>query len=377
MVWPAAFPTPGMTSSDKSGIAETRHLIDKLVAIGSVELACLTDEEMASINADENTPFRPAQPPGRLNSLSAEARIAVLRTALRSLVARGLIQAPDDEATGYAATGRSLPLRPLGELENILAVRRAPSAVVFVGQTSYLAALHGFKEERVSGFLEERIDDRGLHYFTLRTVEQAIEAVARLADPSGQVPATGPVPSETGSEPPDDVTEALRELGPGVTRIDAYHSRPAGTRRIQVSILVRPGAAHVVSSAFGVAPDRPKYAAVNDEGLRRALQDALCDPGADVSVEQPWSDVTTQDGPPYRCPVCGYVGLEEPPRTEESGPSYEICPSCGFEFGVTDDDRGISYEHRRAEWVAGGMRWWSRRPIPAGWDPRAQLRELM
>ena len=56
---------------------------------------------------------------------------------------------------------------------------------------------------------------------------------------------------------PGEVTEALREFGPGVTRLDAYHSRPAGTRRIQVSVLVRPGTVSVVRSAFGVAPGRP------------------------------------------------------------------------------------------------------------------------
>lgn len=81
-------------------------------------------------------------------------------------------------------------------------------------------------------------------------------------------------------------------------------------------------------------------------------------------------------GPPYQCLVCGYLGLDEPPRTAESGASYEICPSCGCQYGVTDDDRGISYEHWRREWIAAGMRWWSRRPRPAGWDPSAQLREL-
>jgi hypothetical protein len=25
------------------------------------------------------------------------------------------------------------------------------------------------------------------------------------------------------------------------------------------------------------------------------------------------------------------------------GGSYEICPSCGFRFGATDNDEGISY----------------------------------
>ena len=83
-------------------------------------------------------------------------------------------------------------LRPFGELESILAVRRAPTAVVFVGQASYLAALHGFREERVRGFLEERIDRRGLHYFTLRGAAQAVEAVAGWPIPAARPAA--PVP---------------------------------------------------------------------------------------------------------------------------------------------------------------------------------------
>ena len=71
-------------------------------------------------------------------------------------------------------------------------------------------------------------------------------------------------------------------------------------------------------------------------------------------------------GPHYRCPVCGYPGLDEPPRTEESGASYEICPSCGFEFGVTDEDRGISYQQLPRERDRGG-----RGGGAAGGRPRA------
>ena len=170
-------------------------MLGRRIADGSVELACLTDEEMASINnADEDTPFRPAEPPERLRSLSEDARTAVLTTALRSLVARGLIEDPGDEKLERAAAeGAMVSLRPFGELESILAVRRAPAAVVFVGQASYLAALHGFREEPVRGFLEERIDRRGLHYFTLRGAAQAVEAVAALADPGGQA-GLAPVP---------------------------------------------------------------------------------------------------------------------------------------------------------------------------------------
>jgi hypothetical protein len=343
---------------------DNKHMIDQLVTDGSVPLVTLTDEEMASINADENTPFRPAEPAERLRDLSPETRTAVLSTALRSLIARGLIDVTD---SGRADADGMITARPVGELETILAVRRAPAAVVFIGQAPYLATLHGFRDERASGFLEEHISAHGVHQFTLRTTDNAVAAVAALADPGGQAAATGPAIGERTSQIPAQVTDALRELGAGVTRIDAYHSRPAGTRRIQASVLARPGAVHVVYSAFGVAPERPWLAVVNRDGLRQVLRDALCDPVADPG------NVT---GAPYRCPVCGYPRLEDPPRTAEGYPSYEICSSCGFEFGVADDDRGFSYEQWRAEWIAGGMRWWSRLPQPAGWDPRRQLGEL-
>ena len=344
-------------------------MIDQFVTDGSVPLASLTDEEMASINADENTPFRVAGPAEQLRELSPEARTATLSSAVRSLIARGLIAAPDGE---QADAGGKVTVRAVGELETILAVRRAPAAVVFVGQASYLAALHGFHDERASGFLEERIDKPGgLRHFTLRTTGNAVATVAALADPGGQAPAAGPAIGEPSDEISAGFTDALRELGPGVTRIDAYHSRPAGTRRIQASILVRPGSVHVVCSAFGVAPEHPRLAAVNRDGLRQLVRDVLCDPAAD-----PRSDMDAQAGPPYRCPVCGYLGLVDPPRSKEGYASYEICPSCGFEFGVTDDDLHVSYEQWRTEWIANGMAWWSRAPQPATWDPRRQLREL-
>ena len=77
------------------------------------------------------------------------------------------------------------------------------------------------------------------------------------------------------------------------------------------------------------------------------------------------------------CPVCGFDGLDEPPTTPECGDSYEICSCCGFQFGVSDGDRGFTYEGWRQAWISGGMRWWSTsRPAPPGWDPDAQLRRV-
>lgn len=77
------------------------------------------------------------------------------------------------------------------------------------------------------------------------------------------------------------------------------------------------------------------------------------------------------------CPVCGYPGLFEPARASDGGGSYEYCSSCGFQFGVTDDDRGFSDAVWRSLWIADGMKWWDLdEPAPPGWNPRAQLRNI-
>jgi hypothetical protein len=347
------------------GPVNKKEALDRLISTGRAELVALTDEEMASVGADADTPFRPPELPERLRVLSDEARTAVLSTALRSLIARGLIQPPSQETAPAAESGGRV------DLHTILAVRRAPTAVVFVGQASYLAALHGFREGDRDGFLEERIDDRGIHHFTLRTTDDTVEGVVALADPEGLTPADVP-DGEEAVDIPDDVTDAMRTMGPGMTRLEAYHSRPTGVRRAQLSVLVRSQGTSVVRSVFGVDPSPPRLVPVSAKGLREVIRDTLTDPAGAAS-----KNGARADPHGYRCPVCGYPDLAEPPRTEEGGGSFEICPSCGYQFGVTDDDRDISYEEWRGEWVAGGMKWWSRgRRQPPEWDPQAQLRAV-
>lgn len=82
--------------------------------------------------------------------------------------------------------------------------------------------------------------------------------------------------------------------------------------------------------------------------------------------------------PKYPCPVCGYPGLDEPPE-RDSIASHEICPSCGFEFGVTDGVLGKTYAAWREQWVQVGMPWWANQAgqdPPRGWDPASQLKSV-
>ena len=79
----------------------------------------------------------------------------------------------------------------------------------------------------------------------------------------------------------------------------------------------------------------------------------------------------------HTCPCCGFPALKEPPRSTSGGGSYEICPSCGFQFGVSDDDAGFTYAGWRARWKTRGLRWSSKGIAPPrGWDAKSQLASL-
>jgi hypothetical protein len=79
----------------------------------------------------------------------------------------------------------------------------------------------------------------------------------------------------------------------------------------------------------------------------------------------------------FTCPVCGYDRLGEAPRSTVGGGSFEICPACSFQFGVSDDDRGFTHEAWRQRWIDEGMTWdKGRSRPPAGWDPARLLATL-
>jgi hypothetical protein len=82
----------------------------------------------------------------------------------------------------------------------------------------------------------------------------------------------------------------------------------------------------------------------------------------------------------FACPVCEYEGLEvkpyqvwpppddvvlRPPYEDQLGaPSYEVCSSCGYEFGF-DDNPGTcaptSFDEYRTESEAAGKPWFDKK----------------
>ncbi len=78
----------------------------------------------------------------------------------------------------------------------------------------------------------------------------------------------------------------------------------------------------------------------------------------------------------YICPVCGFDSLFKPAYHQSGSPSFEICSSCGYQYGHSDDDRGITFEQWRRNWIEKGMPWSSVNPKPENWDPLKQLQNL-
>jgi hypothetical protein len=69
------------------------------------------------------------------------------------------------------------------------------------------------------------------------------------------------------------------------------------------------------------------------------------------------------------CTVCGYAMDDQPE-------DYNICPSCGTEFGVNDVNSTV--EDLRELWLESGPAWWSPTdPVPPGWNPVEQLQRLL
>ena len=69
--------------------------------------------------------------------------------------------------------------------------------------------------------------------------------------------------------------------------------------------------------------------------------------------------------PKYPCPVCGY-------QMDHPATDFNICPSCGVEFGYSD--AGRSYDDLRGIWIHTGLQWSSRVVRkPKDWSPYRQM----
>lgn len=77
------------------------------------------------------------------------------------------------------------------------------------------------------------------------------------------------------------------------------------------------------------------------------------------------------------CPVCGYGGLREPAYDKYGYGSFEICSCCGFEYGVTDDDKGFTFESYRQKWIDEGFPFRWEDDKPKDWSTEKAKEQLL
>jgi hypothetical protein len=73
------------------------------------------------------------------------------------------------------------------------------------------------------------------------------------------------------------------------------------------------------------------------------------------------------------CPVCLFPSLDEPSHDSDGFGSFEICKSCGTQFGY--DDANTSWLELRKRWIDAGLKWWCEaagNPRPANWNPEKE-----
>src|SRR5262245_14594405 len=248
-------------------------ILERLAEMGELSLLRLTEEELASIDADAASALQTEAPPEWMQTLTDEARTLVLRTALRSLMARDLVRPPTEDELERSGQAQRLDLQALGELDPVPSIRRHAAAVSFFRRAGQLMALHGFRSEEHDVVLEERFDRSGFRTFVLRGLPETVEWLADLAAPDAEDGGGEPVLAPCQSDP----AQLMRDLTEADTWIEAYHNREEGNRRTSARVLVAEGGVRVVSTAFGVDPRPPAALEVNGPGLRQWLRTILAD----------------------------------------------------------------------------------------------------
>jgi hypothetical protein len=254
---------------------------DALQQAGEVELPTLTAEELTAIGAEDVSIVRRQGPPEWLSQWPQEMRTAVLATALRAVVARGLIRPPTIEELARARQTGTLDIEPVGDLRLLLSARRAPRYVALVLREGYVGAVYGLSgPDGDPAVVHEEVSPDGLHSFRLRTPDNAVATLAGLADPDARARTEGPDagPPEPGS--PARIAESVTGLGPGMTRVEVFHQRAAGDRRTQLTIQALDHGVRVLTATTGVSPRPITARDVSAAGLRRCIRALLTDADA-------------------------------------------------------------------------------------------------
>ncbi|GAA5155122.1 hypothetical protein GCM10023340_39760 [Nocardioides marinquilinus] len=187
----------------------------------TIPLEVLTDEELSVLTPDQGVVVSPA-----LAEVPDAERDAVRRTAFRGLIARGIVDPPDDVALAAARGAKSptgdvaldLPVRT--DVLSALTLRQSASAVVAVARTAATQQDFWYAHVVEEVVLLENVTSDGLHRFALgHGRDLAALLVAAVVHPEA-ADGTGDdveLPVAPDSEPP---AELLAHLGSAYLRAD-------------------------------------------------------------------------------------------------------------------------------------------------------------
>jgi hypothetical protein len=236
-----------------------------------VPVEVLTDEELAILTGPGSivvTPF--------LGTVPEAQRDAVLRTAYRGLLARGVLDPPTREATSAALDRRDgrVELLVRDDVRSLVALREGARAVVAVARTTAVAQDFWYAHLVDDVVLLEEVGSDGLHRFALARAEQLPELAAGAAVHADCGDADGdPVPLATGAGDPTPPDAVLERLGAAVLSSDVVVRHAGDAEPVLLGLFTGPHGAWVtrVAAGAGASPVAEPRTAAHARAMVREL----------------------------------------------------------------------------------------------------------
>jgi hypothetical protein len=237
----------------------------------AVPVEVLTDEELAILTGPGSMVVTPV-----LSAVPQEDRDAVLRTAYRGLLARGVLEPPTPQARIDAVGQPSVEVMVREDVRSFVTLRRAARLVVAVARTTVVGQDYWYAHVVDDVVLLEQLADDGIHHFALaRTADLAGLLTAAALHPDcgdGTGEAVEIALDET--EPPLEVAEAL---GSALVRADVILRSVEDDGVAPLGLFTGPGGAWVLEADRGSARAvvRPVSAALLRERLTALVEEHL------------------------------------------------------------------------------------------------------
>ena len=222
----------------------------------------LTDEELAVVAPPGAMPVQPY-----LDDLDESSRAVALRTAYRSLVARGIVTAPTPEAkaAAVAAHGDTVDAAIRRDVASVVALRAGARLVVALARTTAVTQDFWYGHLVDDVVLLEEVSKDGLHRFALADADHLEALVTDAVVHPEATDSTGEPHLLAGDElaPPDAV---LEQLGAAFVRVDGIVRYPGDHQPPTFAAFSGPSGCWWV--AGGVEPARAEPLAVADARTR-------------------------------------------------------------------------------------------------------------